>query len=360
VKAGSRDLAEEVARGLRSTPKHLPCRFFYDAAGSVLFEEICELPEYYLTRAEDEILAAHAAEIAASARRDCDLVELGSGSARKTRRLIRALLQLDPTLRYLPIDISRTALVSSAEALVAENPGLSILAVAAEYETALAKLAEMSPRRKLVLWLGSNVGNLSRLEAAAFLARLAGRFSKDDRLLIGIDLRKDRRVLESAYDDARGVTARFNRNLLVRVNTELAADFDPDRFRHVAFYDEREGRIEMHLESTVAQTVRIARLGLRVQLEPGERIHTENSYKYSRGEIEDLARDGGMRVERTWLDSRELFSLHLFAAVQDRKKAPAERDSAGASPGPIPIPGRTSVHGERQAPSTQTWTGRVS
>jgi L-histidine N-alpha-methyltransferase len=242
-------------------------------------------------------------------------VELGSGSARKTRRLIRALLRHSPTLRYLPIDISRTALVSSAEALVAEHSGLSILAVAAEYEAGLAKLAEMSPRRKLVLWLGSNVGNLSRLEAAAFLARLAVRFSKDDRLLIGIDLRKDRRVLERAYDDAHGVTARFNRNLLVRVNTELSADFDPDRFRHVAFYDEREGRIEMHLESTLAQTVRIGRLDLRVEFAPQERIHTENSYKYSRGEIEDLARDAGMRVERTWLDSREQFSLHLFATV---------------------------------------------
>jgi dimethylhistidine N-methyltransferase len=315
VKAGSRDLAEEVARGLRSAPKHLPCRFFYDAAGSVLFEEICELPEYYLTRAEDEILAAHAAEIAASATGGCDLVELGSGSARKTRRLIRALLQRSPTLRYLPIDISRTALVSSAEALVAENPGLSVLALAAEYEAGLAKLEEVSSRRKLVLWLGSNVGNLSRAEAAAFLARLADRFSADDRLLIGIDLRKDRRVLERAYDDAHGVTARFNRNLLVRLNTELAADFDPDRFLHVAFYDEREGRIEMHLESTLAQTVRIGRLGLHVELAPHERIHTESSYKYSRGEVEDLARDAGMRVEQTWLDAREQFSLHLFAAV---------------------------------------------
>jgi dimethylhistidine N-methyltransferase len=321
--AGVRDLAREVERGLRSNPKRLPCRFFYDAAGSALFEEICGLPEYYLTRAEDEILAAHAAEIAACAG-DCDLIELGSGSAKKTRRLIRALLERIPALRYVPIDISRAALLASTEALLSEHTGLSILAVAADYEAALAKLGEGASRRKLVLWLGSNVGNLSRSEAAAFLARLAARFSADDRLLIGIDLRKAKDVLERAYDDVHGVTARFNRNLLVRVNAELAADFDPQRFRHVAFYDDREGRIEMHLEST------IARLGLQVDLAPRERIHTENSYKYSRGEIQVLARAAGMRVERTWLDEKEQFSLHLFSAVRDERPAPADLGSAGA------------------------------
>jgi dimethylhistidine N-methyltransferase len=328
--AGLRNLAAEVERGLSSSPKRLPCRFFYDAAGSALFEEICELPEYYLTRAEDEILAAHAEEIASLAGEGCDLVELGSGSARKTRRLIRALLDRVPSLRYLPIDISRSALLHGSRTLLSEHPGLSVRAVAAEYEAGLAMLDGEPSGGKLVLWLGSNVGNLLREEAALLLGGLARRFSRGDRLLIGIDLRKEKDVLERAYDDPRGVTARFNRNLLVRVNAELGADFDPERFRHVAFYDEREGRIEMHLESSGAQTVRIPRLRLEVDLAPRERIHTENSYKYSLGEIEELARASEMRVEHTWLDRGEQFSLHLFAKAAETKKAPAGRTSAGA------------------------------
>ena len=202
--------------------------------------------------------------------------------------------------------------------------------MAAEYDAGLAMLDGEASKGKLVLWLGSNVGNLTRDEAARFLGRLARRFSRRDRLLIGIDLRKSKDVLERAYDDARGVTARFNRNLLVRVNAELGADFDPESFRHVAVYDDHEGRIEMHLESDRVQTVRIPRLGLEVELAERERIHTENSYKYSIGEIEDLARAADLRVERTWLDRSEQFSLHLFARAVETKKAPAERTSAGA------------------------------
>jgi L-histidine N-alpha-methyltransferase len=311
--AGAEDLARAVDSGLRAREKRLPCRFFYDTAGSALFEEICELPEYYLTRAEDEILARHADEIAGAVDPGCALVELGSGSARKTRHVVHALLARSDTLRYVPIDISRSALLASATGILALHPGISIHAIEAEYEAGLAKLDEPTPNGKLLLWLGSNVGNLARDEAARFLGRLARRFAENDRLLIGIDLRKDRGVLERAYDDARGVTARFNRNLLLRVNSELSADFDVSTFRHVAHYDEDAGRIEMHLESTRAQTVHVARLGLDVALERGERIHTEDSYKYSRGEIEELARRAGMRIERTWLDAAERFSVHLFA-----------------------------------------------
>jgi len=311
--AGGEDLARAVASGLRAQEKRLPCRFFYDAAGSALFEEICELPEYYLTRAEDEILARHAGEIAGAVAPGCALVELGSGSARKTRHLVQALLARADTLRYFPIDISRSALLAGAPGLLALHPGVSIHAIEAEYEAGLAKLDEPTPDGKLVLWLGSNVGNLARDEAARFLGRLARRLTRNDRLLVGIDLRKDKRVLERAYDDARGVTARFNRNLLARVNSELGADFDVTRFRHVALYDDEAGRIEMHLESTCAQTVHVGRLHLDVALAAGERIHTEDSYKYSRGEIEELARRAGMRIERTWLDTGERFSVNLFA-----------------------------------------------
>ncbi len=307
------DLARAVDRGLRARPRRLPCRFFYDAVGSALFEEICELPEYYLTRAEDEILARHADEIAASVAAGCELVELGSGSARKTRHLVHALLARSTSLRYSPIDISKSALLAGAPGLLELHPGVSIRAIEAEYEAGLAKLDERTPNGRLVLWLGSNVGNLARDEAAVFLRRLAARFSDLDRLLVGIDLRKEKSVLERAYDDARGVTARFNRNLLSRVNAELGADFEPERFRHVALYDEEEGRIEMHLESTRPQTVHVASLDLEVALASGERIHTEDSYKYSRAEIEELARAAGMRVERSWLDAAARFSVNLFA-----------------------------------------------
>jgi len=317
--AATGDLARAVDLGLRANPKWLPCRFFYDAKGSALFEEICGLEEYYLARAEDEILERHAAEIAAQVPPGSDLVELGSGSARKTRRLIQALLARAPGLRYSPIDISPAALVESAGVLLREHPGLSIRAIAAEYEEGLARLDEPSPRTKLVLWLGSNVGNFERAQAAAFLARLRPRLAQGDRLLVGFDLRKGKRVLERAYDDARGVTARFNKNLLARVNAELAADFDLALFRHVALYVEEAGRIEMHLESTRPHSVWIGELGLEVELAAGERIHTEDSYKYSRKEIGDLARGAGMRIERVWSDGEERFCLGLFAPPQERQ-----------------------------------------
>lgn len=309
------DLAREIEEGMRSTPKRIPCRFFYDETGSKLFEEICAQPEYYLTRAEDEILLRRAEEIAKRAPEGCDLVELGSGDAHKTRRLLSALLENRPSLRYVPIDISRSALEGSAQNLLEVHPELEIHGIAAEYERGLTLLHEASSGPKLVLWLGSNVGNLERADAASFLRELGLRHAAGDRLLIGIDLRKDRGVLERAYDDARGVTARFNRNLLVRLNSELAAEFDPERFRHVAFYNEEAGRIEMHLEGETDQVVPIRRLSLDLSLRRGERIHTESSYKYSQAEIEALAAGAGMCVESSWLDSGRLFSLNLFAPL---------------------------------------------
>ncbi|MFN0009083.1 MAG: L-histidine N(alpha)-methyltransferase [Planctomycetota bacterium] len=312
----ARDLAREIEEGMRSTPKRIPCRFFYDETGSKLFEEICAQPEYYLTRAEDEILLRRAGEIAGRAPEGCDLVELGSGDARKTRRLLSALLERRPSLRYVPIDISRSALERSARSLLAVHPELSIHGIAAEYERGLALLRAAYSGPKLVLWLGSNVGNLEREAAASFLRGLGLRRAAGDRLLIGIDLRKSRGVLEPAYDDARGVTARFNRNLLVRLNSELDAEFDPERFRHVAFYNEEAGRIEMHLESATDQVVPIRKISLDLPLRRGERIHTESSYKYSPEEIEALAAGAGMRVESVWLDSEGRFSLNLFAPLE--------------------------------------------
>ncbi len=306
------DLGREVALGLQSEPKRLPCRFFYDEEGSRLFEEICRTPEYYVTRAEDEILAARSDEIASAMPERTLLVELGSGNAEKTRRVIEAFLARSGVLDYMPIDISRSALEASSRRLLAAYPALSIHALADDYDAATEVLRAEQSRAKLVLWLGSNVGNFDRVEAARFLERISSALAARDGLLVGIDLRKSRRVLERAYDDARGVTARFNLNLLARINGELGGHFDLDRFRHVALYDEHEGRIEMYLESRVPQTVRIDALDLEVSFARGERIHTENSYKYSAAEIDELCRAARLGIERRWLDSRSLFTLHLL------------------------------------------------
>jgi dimethylhistidine N-methyltransferase len=317
------DLAREVELGLRAEPKRLPCRFFYDDAGSRLFEEICELREYYLTRAEDEILAQRSAEIVSRLPEGIMLVELGSGSATKTRRVIEAALESSRELVYVPIDISQGMLEASSRELLAAYPALSIHALAAEYEAAVDALRRERARPKLVLWLGSNVGNFDRREAARFLGRISSALQPDDRLLVGIDRRKPREILEAAYDDSRGVTARFNLNLLERINTELGGRFDIAAFRHVALYDDIEGRIEMHLESRSAHTVHIEALGMDVRFERGERVHTENSYKYSSAEIAELCRSAKLALERTWYDSRSLFGVHLLApAIASGARAP--------------------------------------
>ena len=313
--------AQEVRAGLTVSPKRLACRFFYDDEGSALFEQICDLPEYYVTRAEREILQTYAGEIVAQMPVVNTLVELGSGSASKTRLLIEALLRRQKTLRYVPIDISRGMLEASAAELLNDYPGLRIDAVAAEYDDGLQALngtrtagaTDQGP--KLLLWLGSNIGNFERAEAAAFLQRVGKTMAPDDRLLVGIDLRKDRAVLEPAYDDAQGVTGRFNKNLLVRINRELDGHFDPDRFDHRAVYDEQAGRVEMYLVSREEQTVSIDALPLRVLFTAGESVHTENSYKYSPEEIASLADAAGFEVERRWRDRLDRFSENLFRPI---------------------------------------------
>jgi L-histidine N-alpha-methyltransferase len=304
--------ARDVVEGLAARPKRLPCRYFYDAEGSRLFEAICELPEYYLTRAEREILTERADEIAALFPRAVSMVELGSGSSAKTRLLIEAFLRRHAGLQYLPIDISPTILAKSARALRREYPRLEITAIAAEYAEGLRRLAEGHARPRLILWLGSNVGNFERDAAAAFLAQVRAAMAQGDRLLMGVDLRKERAALEAAYNDAQGVTARFNLNLLTRINGELGGTFDLAGFRHVARYNPRAGRVEMHLESLRSQLVTIAGIGLTVPFASGETIHTENSYKYSVAEIEDLARGAGLRVTQRWLDTAARFSVNLL------------------------------------------------
>jgi L-histidine N-alpha-methyltransferase len=305
--------AQDVRRGLVARPKRLSCQYFYDAEGSRRFEEICALPEYYLTRAECAILRAHAEEVIAKLPRPLTLVELGSGSSRKTRLLMDAIFRGQETLLYVPIDVGRGALEESSRQLLREYPGLHIAAVRSEYEEGLRHLPDDLGQPRLFLWLGSSVGNFHRGDAALFLGKVRRLMTSADRFLVGIDLRKERSILEPAYDDARGVTAQFNLNLLARINRELRGHFDVASFRHRAVYQEEIGRVEMYLESRQAQTVRIDRLELEVSFVAGESIHTENAYKYSFAEIDALAAGAGLRVEEQWLDGPMRFSANLLA-----------------------------------------------
>ncbi|MFL6209607.1 MAG: L-histidine N(alpha)-methyltransferase [Pyrinomonadaceae bacterium] len=316
--------AADVTRGLQAQPKKLFPKYFYDELGSLLFDAICLLPEYYLTRAEDEILTRHAAEIVAAAgHAELTLLELGSGSATKTRRLIEALLHRQTQLRYRPIDISAAALETSARVLLQSYPALSVEAYASDYDTALAHLASAAAQAReperthtLALFLGSNVGNFDRAEAVEFLRRLRGVLRAGDALLLGADLKKDPARLGAAYDDALGVTASFNLNLLARLNREFEADFDLRAFRHVARYDEAHGRIELYLESRRAQVVRLPALDLVVEFAAGELLHTENSYKYDLAELDELAARTGFARTQTWLDEGGQFSSNLFVAAE--------------------------------------------
>jgi dimethylhistidine N-methyltransferase len=302
----------DVVRALTARPKHLECRWFYDEAGSKLFQEICELEEYYIPRAEREILDAHREELLSLSPKDALIVELGSGDSAKTRMIISSFHARYGRARYLPIDISESALEQSTRALLADFPRLEVQPYAGEYDGAVRHLREqMREVPKLILFLGSNIGNFDRQQAARFLAELRRAMDSSDRLLLGIDRRKDRKILEPAYDDPRGVTARFNLNLLARINRELGGDFDLSAFAHRAEYQEAEGRIAMYLESLRSQSVRIGAQELR--FDAGERIHTEYSYKYSDSEIEELAMQAGLQIVRRWTDAEGLFCSVLLA-----------------------------------------------
>jgi len=311
-KARDDDFAEDVRDGLTGASKHLSCRFFYDEKGSQLFEAICDLPEYYLTRAERGILVRHAEAIVAQVPEGVTVVELGSGSGVKTQILIEALLAKHKALTYMPVDISVSALEESAQVFLDRFSNLEIVGVSAEYQSGLKKVQERVEGLKLVLWLGSSVGNFTRLDAAQFLGGVRESMGSGDRFLMGVDLRKDKAVLEAAYDDAQGVTAAFNLNLLGRINRELGGRFELDAFEHKAVYDEEEGRVEMYLVSTRDQVVVIDDLGLDVSFKDGEMIFTEPSYKYSLVEIETLAEDSGFEILDQWFDKEKRFSLSLM------------------------------------------------
>jgi dimethylhistidine N-methyltransferase len=320
----ARSFGEDVRIGLTSDPKTLPSKYFYDDLGSRLFEAICCLPEYYLTRAESEILRTYAgeiiAELQANSRQPLRLIELGSGNAEKTRLLIDAAIARQGDLHYIPVDISAESLQSSFHGLVHEHPQLQITTLAADYFAALDWLmAEGIPGGKgfsnVFLFLGSNIGNFDATESRAFLGEIRKVLGPGDALLLGADLKKDAHILVPAYDDQLGVTAAFNRNLLVRINHELEADFDVSKFDHMAMYAAAQSRVEMHLVSREPQQVRIGALDLTVRFDWRESIQTESSYKYDLETLAQLAQDTGFSVNNTWHDCAARFSFNLFLAA---------------------------------------------
>lgn len=301
-----------VRAGLLATPKTLPWPYFYDERGSHLFDQICELPEYYLTRTEDALLEQHADALVAGWPAPPTFVELGSGSATKTRRLIGAGLRRYGTLHYVPIDVSLTFIEQSTSSLQDAFPELRVTGHVGDYHSELARVTERISGPKLLIFLGSSLGNYEPENAAALLRQLAWVMGPDDRFLLGIDLDKDAAVLEAAYDDAQGVSAQFNLNLLARINRELGGDFKLDRFVHRARYRADLSRVEMHLVSLAAQTVTVPGARLTATFAEGETIHTENSYKYTVAGLHALAAEAGLEEEAAWTDARGFFRLQRW------------------------------------------------
>lgn len=304
------DLRRDALAGLGQARKSLPCKYLYDDLGSWLFDQICELPEYYPTRTELAISRQYAAEMATACGPRTLLVELGSGSSTKTRVLLDHLRE---PAGYVPVDIARDFLRASAAALAAAYPALTVRPVCADFTLPFAPPTVADARRTVVYFPGSTIGNFTEPEAVQLLRNIAGLIADRGGLLIGVDLRKDPAVLEAAYNDARGVTAAFNLNLLVRLNRELGADFDLERFHHRAIYDEHAGRIEMQLLPDRPQTVHIA--GHRFEFAAGEVLRTEYSHKYTLEQFAALAAAAGLTVRQVWTDSAALFSVQYLTCA---------------------------------------------
>jgi dimethylhistidine N-methyltransferase len=308
-----------VRNGLTAHPRSLPAWLFYDAAGSRLFEQITELPEYYLTRTEREIFFAHAAEIVAQAAESghadgsarLRVAELGAGSANKTRLLLKAAARRQGTLVYEPVDVSASALESARERIEREIPAVAVAPRLMDYTQGLDLEPAGPGERRLVLYIGSSIGNFEPPQAEQLLRGVQAGLQPGDALLLGVDLQKDESTLLAAYDDTAGVTARFNLNILARLNRELDADFDLDAFAHRAVWNRAKSRIEMHLESLISQRVKLPALDLELAFSAGERIHTENSYKYAPGQAEALLSATGFQPESTWTDAKGWFAVCL-------------------------------------------------
>jgi dimethylhistidine N-methyltransferase len=302
--------AGEVERGLTSSPKSLPTKLFYDAAGSELFEAITGLPEYYPTRTEFAILEEHASEMARLAGTGLAIVELGAGTAAKTCTLLKAVAARQMRVDYVPVDISRAAVREARERVRAEVPQSHVRPIIADFSEGFDFLSSISGRR-LVLYLGSSIGNFDPHAAIEMLGRVRHQLTQGDALLLGTDLVKSAKILVPAYDDAQGITAAFNKNILSRLNRELDSNFALDSFHHIACWNQSASRMEMHLESARAQRVDLKLIQLSVEFAPGERIHTENSYKYTIAMVREMLSASGFSLERTWFDHQRWFALHL-------------------------------------------------
>ncbi|MDR3754317.1 MAG: L-histidine N(alpha)-methyltransferase [Terracidiphilus sp.] len=310
-----------VREGLTARPKRLPAWLFYDEAGSRLFDAITELPEYYVTRTERGILLLASDEILARAAEGARLriVELGAGSADKTRVLLKAATEMQGAVLYEPVDVSATALEGARQRIEREIDGVTVAPRVMDYTHGDDGRLHLGPvvaqERRLVVYIGSSIGNFEPHQAAKLLRRVRAGLKAGDGFLLGVDQAKDEATLLAAYDDAAGVTAAFNRNLLVRLNRELDAEFEPEAFEHCALWNGTRSRIEMHLKSRGAQRVHVGALGLTVDFAAGESIHTENSYKYRPGQAEALLAEAGFRAEATWTDARGWFAVCLGRAV---------------------------------------------
>ena len=296
--------------GLSASCKRLPSWLFYDEAGSALFERITELPEYYLTRTERAIFESYAGEILQAAGPSLTLVELGAGTATKTCILIEELLQRQPRALFYPIDVSPSALQQAERLLGSQFPQLRVNPIVSDYTSGVEALSRISGR-KLVLYIGSSIGNFEPDASVVMLRRIRRSMTSGDAFLLGTDMVKSSKVVLPAYDDAQGVTAEFNKNILARLNRELDADFDLAAFHHVAVWNKRCSRMEMHLESIAAQNVFLAAIDMDVPFAAGERIHTENSYKYTAEMVDTILRESGFKLEQSWFDRQAWFGVHL-------------------------------------------------
>lgn len=320
VRSSDREFAYEVLTGLSERPRRLPSRYFYDDEGSRLFSKIMGCADYYPTACEREILEAHRGDIAdAVAAESLHVVDLGAGDGTKTFILLEHLKRRSVDFRYVPIDISGGALTSLAARCKERFPQMEVEGIAAEYTDGLEHLAQAhGDRRNLVLFLGSNIGNFNRARSRAFLRRMWTALNPGDLLLIGFDLKKDIEVLLRAYNDREGITARFNLNLLSRINRELGGHFNPDNFRHFGTYDVFSGAMESYLVSLEQQNVAIDAMQLAFDFEPWEPIHTEYSYKYLRSDVTALARDTGFAIEAEFLDEKKWFLDSLWRVQKVR------------------------------------------
>ncbi len=310
--AQAETVIEEVRRGLTGQPKSLPSKYFYDERGSMLFEQITELPEYYPTRTELGILRSIADPLIAQGGYQ-ELVEIGSGSATKTRTLLDAMERQGTLARYVPLDVSEEMLRQSSLELLARYPALRIAGVVGDFQRDLDKVPPAAGRR-LVIFLGSTIGNLEADERLALLRATRRLLQTGDAFLLGIDLVKEISVLEAAYNDAAGVTAEFNRNILAVINRQFDADFEPEAFRHHAFYNREQERIEMHLVPEQRQIATLGRIGLTVEIAPGESIRTEISCKFTRGRVTTMLQAAGLRLAAWHSDPKQLFGLVLATA----------------------------------------------